>query len=344
MNRRDFLLTGSLLAAGCLFGCHSSNSHSAQLFEHPDPSRAFPVIIHGALGDTLIDRPPRRVITLGAGAEDIVLSLGIMPIAIESHLWGGDKKGYLPWFKEAALKAGWVLPDTVAMYPELDIEKIISLHPDLILAPQSGITPEIFRQLSSFVPVVAYPERAWLTSTQEQLEIAGAALGRLPETRYIYQLILKKMENYRAIYPQLQQYTFAYLNAGSRISNLSAYVSGDPRVDVLIQLGLNLAPSIQNLSVRQGSFVAEVGLENADILHDVDIVVSWFYNEQVRDEVKNIPLYATIPAVHNGAYVTLTDSALVMSMSYGTSLSLNWGIPRFMPMLLEAIAHVPPRK
>ncbi|WP_274571210.1 iron-siderophore ABC transporter substrate-binding protein [Neisseria leonii] len=329
------------MAAGCLLGCRPLPSGTKPLFEHPDSSAPFPVVIHGALGDTRIDRPPQRVVALGAGAEDIALSLGVIPVAIETHLWGGDEKGYLPWFKEAVLQTRQVLPDTVAMYPELDIEKIIGLKPDLVLAPQSGISPAIFKQLSGFVPVVAYPGRAWLTSVQEQFEIAGAALGRLPQARQVYRLMQEQMAAYRAAYPHLQQYTFAYLNAGRHMVNLWTYVAGDPRVDALTQLGLELAPSVRNLPVRSGSFVAEIGLENADMLADVDIVVSGFINEQARDAVAAVPLYSAIPAIRNGAYAALTDKTLIMAMSYGTPLSLSWGIPRFMPILLEAAARVP---
>ncbi|MGT0150616.1 hypothetical protein ACT691_19040 [Vibrio metschnikovii] len=89
-------------------------------------------------------RLPKRVVTLGAGAEDWVLSLGVVPIAIEPHYWGGDEQGYLPWFREAIEAQNLPLPSMISSYPELDVERLLALKPDLILAPQSGITRESF--------------------------------------------------------------------------------------------------------------------------------------------------------------------------------------------------------
>ncbi|WP_334471910.1 hypothetical protein [Arsenophonus sp. PmNCSU2021_1] len=110
----------------------------------------YPKTIITALGKAEIDQSPRRIVALGSGSEDILLALGIVPIAIESHYWGGDIQGYLPWFKEEIERRGARLPVIIEMYPELDIEKIIKLKPDLILATQSGITQADFNAFTSF--------------------------------------------------------------------------------------------------------------------------------------------------------------------------------------------------
>ncbi|WP_432787344.1 hypothetical protein [Oligella sp. MSHR50489EDL] len=38
----------------------------------------FPVIIHGALGDTLIMEQPKRVIAIGTGADDIAVEFAVI--------------------------------------------------------------------------------------------------------------------------------------------------------------------------------------------------------------------------------------------------------------------------
>lgn len=341
MDRRRFCHSlGGLLGAGLLFPF----SNVACCDSHEGTASAFPVRIQGALGNTIIDAPPKRVIALGAGAEDIALSLGVVPIAIEPHVFGGDKQGYFPWFKEKIKQIGAPLPEIIPVYPELDIEKIISLKPDLILAPQSGFSEDIFRQLSSFVPVVAHPKLPWLTPWQEQIRLSGLALGKVQEAVLLEQKIHNLFLLYRQQYPQLQRYSFAYLNAGSRLSYLSSYVAGDPRVDMLMSLGLKLFPAVKEFSVRPGSFAANIGLENADKFFDVDIVISWFYNQKIKEEVDKIPLFRAIPAIRRGSYIPLTDPEIIMATSYGSLLSLEWGLPKFMPLLLQAIENVPTKR
>ncbi|MEK8226380.1 ABC transporter substrate-binding protein [Oerskovia sp. M15] len=67
------------------------------------------------------------------------------------------------------------------MYPELDIEAIVALEPDLVLAPQTGIDQATYDQLAAFTEVVAYPEGPWITPIDEQIEIAAQALGKPDE-------------------------------------------------------------------------------------------------------------------------------------------------------------------
>ena len=140
----------------------------------------FPVSIDSTLGTAEIEEKPERVVTLGWGAADIAFSLGTVPVGIEEDTWGGDADGYQPWFRDAVEDEGAELPETIAMYPELDVDAIIALEPDLVLAPQSGLEQDVFDQLSAFVPVVAYPGEPWQTSLEDQVTIAAEALG-VPE-------------------------------------------------------------------------------------------------------------------------------------------------------------------
>lgn len=343
MNRRQFcrntlslFLTGSLplLLSAC-----QPTDETTDLIKRHQENHAFPVTISHALGSVTLTQQPQRIICLGAGSEDITLALGFMPIAIEPHIWGGDDQGYLPWFKEAIENQGAPLPQLITMYPELDVAKIARLQPDIILAPQSGLTPEIYRQISTIAPVIAYPARPWLTPVNLQIDLIAAALGVSEKGDALQSSMQATMAQLRTQYPALQNYRFAYLNAGSRMANLSVYIPGDPRVDSLIALGLQPGKQITQLEPKPGSFAANIGLENIDQLQDIDIVISWFNNETVKREVDQIPLYQEIPAIKHQSYIPLTDQALVMAMSYGSPLSLPWGLQRFLPRLLDILPY-----
>ncbi|MER2473229.1 iron-siderophore ABC transporter substrate-binding protein [Photorhabdus laumondii] len=322
-----------MLLISLLAGCDKSASTN----NAPPDQPGYPKQITTALGTAVITHQPQRVVALGAGAEDIVLDLGIVPIGIESHRWGGDEQGYLPWFKQAVQQRGGTLPTVIDMYPELDIEKVINLKPDLIVATQSGLTQEIYDHLSHFAPVIAYPSHPWLTTPQQQIELIARALDKQSQGEKLTTELNATLREASDTIPHINRYTFAYIKAGISSNMLSVYVKGDPRVDTLVHLGLTLLPSVSTLADPFGSFAANIGLENADYLNGADILVTWFNNEQERKAVEAQPLFQSIRAVHQGGYIPLTDQSLVVAMSYGTPLSLRWGLSQFMPILAEAI-------
>lgn len=298
----------------------------------------YPKTIITALGKAEIDQSPRRIVALGSGSEDILLALGIVPIAIESHYWGGDRQGYLPWFKEEIERRGARLPVIIEMYPELDIEKIIKLKPDLILATQSGITQADFNALSYFAPVVAYPDKPWQTTPQQQIKLIANELDKQPQGKKLSVELDAMLVAAGHRIPNIQNYQFAYIKAGTTANSLSIYVKNDPRVDTLVHIGLSLLPLAKTVTAPFGSFAVNIGLENADLLNDADILLTWYNSEKERQQTESQPLFQSIRAVRQGVYIPLTDQALVMSMSYGSPLSLRWGLPKFMSLLQQELA------
>lgn len=304
-----------------------------------DTTDAFPVTIAGALGETVIDEAPERVVTLGWGASDIALSLGVVPVGIETDDWAGDDEGYQPWFREAVEAEGAELPETITMYPELDVEAIIALEPDLILAPQSGLTQEVFDQLSEFTDVVAYPEGPWITPLDEQITIAATALGKSDQAQGLIDGIDTTLAEAGAEHPEFAGTTVAYV-AAQELGTLEVYVPGDPRIDTLLGLGFTLAPSVADLVAPAGKFVAPFGLENSDKLGDVDVLFTWFNDTDEQAATQAQPLFAAIPAFASGAYVPMVDRQLGMAVTIGTPLSVPWAIDRYVPMIAEAVAKV----
>ncbi|PKH22764.1 iron-siderophore ABC transporter substrate-binding protein [Enterobacterales bacterium CwR94] len=297
----------------------------------------YPRTLVTGLGSAVINAPPKRIVALGAGAEDIVLQLGIVPVGIEAHYWGGDRQGYLPWFRQEVERRNAPLPVALNLSPETDIEAILRLQPDLIVATQSGMTQQVFDHLSWFVPVVAWPQRPWLTTPQEQITLLAQALNKDPQP--LLSDLDDALKQAAAQIPHLDSYTFAYIRGGTNGSTLAAYVAGDPRVDTLLHMGLKMLPSLAKQSVRFGSFSTFIGLENADQLNDADLVFTWYLNERDQQSIEAQPLFRSIRAFREGGYVPLMDTSLVVAMGYGTPLSVRWALPQFMPILKEAIAH-----
>lgn len=327
--------TGASTAPSPAPAADGASVSSAPTAAGPDAT-GFPLTLTTALGDAVIPAPPRRVITLGLGADDLALALGVAPVGVGRADWGGDADGYWPWVRQALERQGKPLPETIRMYPELDVEHIIALQPDLVLAPFSGMSAQAFRQLSAFVPVVGYPDAPYLTPVPTQVDLSAAALGKTEKAEAVKQGIHDALAQAAHKWPMLQGKSFAYVRADLGSGNFAAYVPGDPRVDTLSAMGLTLAPAVRGLRASGGHFAHYLGFEHADRLADVDVLVSWFYNAQERDKVAAVPLFASIPAVRRGAYVALDDPGLVMASSSGAPLAIAWMLDRLGPQLAQA--------
>lgn len=66
----------------------------------PPDTIGYPKTIITALGKAEINQQPQRIVALGSGSEDILLALGIVPIAIESHYWGAMHKDIYPGLRK----------------------------------------------------------------------------------------------------------------------------------------------------------------------------------------------------------------------------------------------------
>ncbi|WP_447919689.1 ABC transporter substrate-binding protein [Achromobacter aegrifaciens] len=324
------------LASLALAACDRTSDAPATPAPQAAQADGFPITIDSALGRAVIAAPPKRVVTLGLGADDLALSLGVVPVGVSRADWGGDADRYWPWVRAAIEARGAPLPQAIAMFPELDVEAIVALRPDVVLAPFSGISAEAYAQLSRLVPVVAYPEQPFLTPMDQQIDLIASALGRREQAAALKAQVRGTLAQASRDHPELAGKTFAYVRADLGSGNFAAYVAGDPRVDTIAAMGLTLAPSMRNLHASAGHFAHYLGFEHADALGDADVLVSWFYTPQERDRTAALPLFASIPAVRRGAYLALSDPALIMASSSGAPLAVAWMIGRLAPALAAA--------
>lgn len=324
----------ALLLAGCSTGADTGTSPSAT------PSDgAFPVTIPSALGEAVIPEAPKRIVTIGWGTADTVVALGSTPVGVEAATWGGDEDQYVPWVREAIEEAGDELPATFTVYPEVDVEAILELEPDLILAPQSGISEGDYATLSEIAPTVAYPGEPWRTSWDDQITLIGQALGKGEKAESLIDGIEARLADAAAAHPEFAGVSFAYVYA-AEAGQLSLYQSGDPRVDLITGLGLTPDPTVADVPITAGTFTATVGLERADLLEDADVVFTWFNDEANRAAIEAQPLFAQIPAVARGSYVPSVDNQLSLASSTLTPLSVPWALDKYVPMIAGAVTKI----
>ncbi len=124
-----------------------------------------------ALGQTVVEGEPRRIVTLFQGATDIVLALGARPIgAVES--W--THKPVYPYLREAMQGVAMIGLET-----QPSLEDIVHLRPDLIIASRFR-NERIYALLGQIAPTVALQE---IYTFKQNTALIGQALGRQPRAR-----------------------------------------------------------------------------------------------------------------------------------------------------------------
>jgi iron complex transport system substrate-binding protein len=331
-------------AALALAGCSSSDGDAAGSSSTASTTAgdgAFPVTISSALGDTTITEQPVRVATWGWSTQDAVLALGVVPVAMPSYTYGGVD-GVLPWDAEAIEALGGETPTllTGTETGELDVEEFVAVQPDVILAPYSGLTQEEFDALSKVAPVVAYPDDPWATSWQDQATIVGEALGLADEAAALVEQTSADVADLGAQYPVLDGVSFLY-GASNEADVFNIYRASDPRVELLTELGMTVAPSVASLDATpdEGSYFYSIGFENlAEI--DADVLIAYFGSQDEADAFAADPLVAAMPQVAEGRFAPIVGESFVMASSAPTVLSIPWMLDRYVPELAAAAERV----
>ncbi|MFC9793414.1 iron-siderophore ABC transporter substrate-binding protein [Streptomyces sp. NPDC127584] len=338
--RRRALVAGAaavtlgLLVTGC--GSDDKKDDAAGPADKA-PAGAFPVTIKSALGSAVIKDKPKRVVTLGQGSAETAIALGNVPVGIEEYPWGSDKSGYLPWIHEAVTKSGATLPKQFKGGEELDIEAITELEPDVILAPWSGLTQKQYDILKDIAPTVAYPEKAWSTNWDQQIEIIAKALGQPEKAKELESKIDKQLADAAASRPKYKNVTFSYIyNTGP--GTLGIFKPEEQRVAMVSKLGLKVDPIVNTFPETEGTDSALIGLENANKLAKSDIAFTFYMDEKSRKTVEAQPLYAAIPAVKKDALVYSHDTPFVTASSMINPLTVPYSIERYLPMIDKAVA------
>ena len=338
--RRPALLTGLLVSALALAGCGSSSeaeSPATTPAATTDSTGAFPVTITSALGDAVIDAAPERVITLGQGSAETAIALGVTPVGMEEYSWGADETGYLPWVHEAVEASGDELPVLFTGGTEIDVDAILELEPDLILAPWSGLTQDQFDILTDIAPTVAYPDLPWSINWDEQITTIATALGQPEQADVLIDGIEDAFTAAAAAHPEYADVTFSYVYTVGP-GSLGIFLPDEQRVAMVRGLGLTVDPVVSTFTETEGTDSALIGLENADKLSGSDLVFTFYSDDATRTEIEAQPLYQAIPAISRGSIVAPTDQSFVTGASMINPLTVPWALDRFVPIIDDAIA------
>jgi iron complex transport system substrate-binding protein len=130
----------------------------------------FPRTIKHAMGETVIEKRPERVVVLDGGELDNVVALGVKPVGVAYPDGAPTMPSYI------GDKAG--SPENVGGTTSLNLETIAKLQPDLIIGSQLRAEQQ-YPKLSEIAPTVfsARPGYPW----KENFRLNAAALDRTAE-------------------------------------------------------------------------------------------------------------------------------------------------------------------
>lgn len=297
-----------------------------------------PVTIEHALGTTTIETKPERVATVNWANHEVPLALGIVPVGMAAANFGDDDgDGILPWVEEKLEELGGDAPVLFDENDGIDFEAVADTNPDVILAAYSGLTQEDYDTLSEIAPVVAYPETAWGTSWREMIELNAEGLGLDEEADELIAGLETEMSDAAAKFPALEGKNAMFLTHvdPTDLSEVSFYTTHDTRTMFFEDLGMDVADSVKTASDATDKFSLTQSAEQADAFSDVDIIVTYGGDELVS-ALESDPLLSQMPAVANGAIVSLPSDNPLGTAANPTPLAISWILNDYLTLLSDA--------
>lgn len=333
------LVASALVMSSCSTGSTSDDAVVTGATQAEEG--AFPVTIEHAYGSTTITEEPIRVVALGWSDPDVVLSLGVVPVGASNNSWGGTEAGSTLWF-DAALKNidGATAPvriDDLSSGIAGATADIAKLSPDLIVATNSGITKEEYDKLTKLgIPVVAYPDQAWMTSWRDSLNMIGQALGRNKVADEVEAKVEKALEDAKSDYPELVGVSH-FVSWIDPTDTTTVGVYGDNRATVLTEVGM-IQPEWVN-TITKGQAYGTVSAERSATL-TADLVLMTAESQAEADKLMADKLVAKIPAVASGrVWWDLPDHSTAYALDVATPLSLPYMVDNLLPELVKVLSR-----
>ena len=318
-----------LLATTTLAACGNDGDKQAESSADAAQS-GFPVTLKNRFGETTITTKPERIVTLGWNAQDVVYALGETPVGMPKVTYGPTPEGVTAWDAGKFDKSKTTLLDTGDKYP---FEQIAALKPDVILAPYEGFDEATYKTLSGIAPTVAYPGAPWQTTWQDQTLLVGEALGRKADAEKLITGIQDKIKQVAAEHPEFKDKT---ITVGSFGPENYIYMPGDPRVQILNEMGFKNAPGVEALEKTntKKEFSLAVSKEKvADV--DADVLIAYVDGIGTQKFLAD-PVYSSLEAVKTGGAYPLQDQQVISGMSAVSVLSVPWVLDKVLPGLSKA--------
>ena len=343
MNRRITAPVAALSLALALAACGDESSADSTTAAAGGGGEGgwTPVTVQHAFGETVIEEQPERVATIDFANQEVPLALGIVPVGMSEMTWGDDDgDGVQQWTEDRLEELGAETPVLFDETDGYDFEAIAGTEPDVILAGYSGLTEDDYNTLSEIAPVVAYPDQPWATEWRDSILQNAAGLGMAEEGEELVADLEQTIADAGAKHPELEGTTGMFLTHvdPADLSEINFYSAADTRSKYLLDLGMQIAPSVVEASGDSGDYAGSISGERADELADVDVIITYGGDELI-DALKGDPVLSQLPAVKNDAVVNLDGTQAIGTAANPTALSVPYLVEEYAALLADAAAY-----
>jgi iron complex transport system substrate-binding protein len=327
----------TLVLAAALSACTTSDAATENPNYTTEPSDTFPVTVEHQFGETTVEAEPQRVVVVGLTEQDILLELGVTPVAT-TEWYGEQPYAVWPW---AVDLLGDAEPEVLTTTDGFEYEKIASLRPDLIVGTNAGLEQETYDKLTEIAPTVASVEGSepYFSSWQEQTRVVAAAVGRSAEGEDLIDGVETAYAEAAAAHPEFAGLTATFSQGAAWEGNLWVYPEG-LNTDFLTDLGFTITPGLEEYAPEEG-VQAQISAENTGLL-EADVVVFATEEPDAVDGLLDFGTLSTLPAVEENRAI-YTDGELAGAIYFLTPLSQKHVLEELLPRLESAVAGEAPR-
>lgn len=272
----------------CLFslvGCSDAKTQEQaapeSTDERQDDMSGFPVTLTDAKGTEItIENKPTRIVSLMPSNTEIAFALGAGENVVGVTDWDNYPEEVLEIEKVGGL--------------DFNVEKVLALEPDLVLANASGMSnAEGYKQLQSVgVPVVIVPDAASFEGVYDSIALIGKAVGAEAKATEIISTMKEKLakikEKASTISDEEKKTVWVEVQPGPDLYTTGKGTFMDDMLTLI------------NAKNAAGDYEGWVKFTEEDALllnPDVIVVTYGFYVENPTEMVYGRPAWKDVPAV-----------------------------------------------
>ncbi|UYQ77767.1 ABC transporter substrate-binding protein [Glutamicibacter sp. JL.03c] len=330
---RRLTFVGPIVAgilALALAGCSTTTAKN-ETSSHNEPSGTWPITMQHQFGETVIPAPAERIVVTGTTDTDVLLALGITPVAFPQ--WISDwERGVGPW----SLNDLGSADPKLLTFRELNFEDIAATNPDLILSTGTQLTQTDYEKLSGLAatvaPVAGYTD-AYLVPWDVRTVQVGEAVGKKDEAQQLVTQAKDAFADAVTEHPDWEGLTA--VTVISMNGEFGVYAPTDNRGRFMDSLGFGATKEAAEITGDE--FWGAVSEERLDLLDTADVIVVLEGNDAAQEAFANSSTFQQLSAVKEGRIVEVTDEDTVMAMSASTVTSIPYALERLVPEIEKAV-------
>ncbi len=322
-TRHASLWAGIVAASLVLGACGSAGGDPGTATPEGSSSTAgtaWPVTIRHEYGSTTIDKRPERIVSLDLQWTDVLLSMGVKPVAHGViKAMGHD----FPWHGNK-LAGSTAVTGTTLPFGRIAAEK-----PDLIVGTFTIQNKSDYEKLSAIAPTVPNLSDAAVNDWQDLTKAAGEFLGRPDRASAVIDGVDAKVATVADQLRGLRGKTFVLAQYIPGDSIVAVADPHDGSVALFTKFGMKIPRDVRDApNVNQGR--VQVSLERLDLLQ-ADLLI--LYTNGM--DPGKIPGFSSLGAVRSGA-VAVLDLEDISGLNTPTPLSIPYELDKIRPALKAA--------